>query len=144
MKHVPASMALLNVSCLLRCASGKYVDAATVASLDGESEGPPWDLKCKTMTVGGSATCQTEREADYDKANCQICQPGTYSDRRGATTNKCCAPGRSISLHLCLSRLHPYLSWLEVRYGAAVIAFMQRVHHGPRILTHTLIKQVAL
>lgn len=80
-------------SCQL-CAPGKYTDDAMISTLP-PGEGEVWDLKCKKMTDdAGQETCQTGAEADYD-ANCQKCQPGTYSNRRGATSNKCCAAGRS-------------------------------------------------
>jgi hypothetical protein len=70
-----------------RCSAGKYA----------EMEGT---LACTSMKRGTTEICQTNVEADY-AFDCKICARGTFSDRLGSTSNKCCRAGQAVSLDTC-------------------------------------------
>ena len=70
-----------------RCAAGKYA----------EMEGT---LGCTSMNRSNTEICKTNVEADY-AFDCKVCARGTFSDRLGSLSNKCCRAGQSVSLDTC-------------------------------------------
>ena len=70
-----------------RCSAGKY------AELEGT-------LSCTSMKRGTTEICKTNVEADY-AFDCKICEIGTFSDRLGSTSNKCCRAGQAVSVDTC-------------------------------------------
>jgi hypothetical protein len=70
-----------------RCPTGKYAEKAGT-------------LGCKKMTLGTMDICQPNVEALY-ALDCQPCQKGTFSNRLGRTSNKCCKAGYAAALDEC-------------------------------------------
>ena len=72
-----------------RCPAGKYA----------ETEGT---LGCTPMKRGTTQIeiCKANVETDY-AFDCQICAPGTFANRLGSTSNKCCKAGYAAALDKC-------------------------------------------
>jgi hypothetical protein len=69
-----------------RCSAGKYAEKAGT-------------LGCTPMKRGTTEICKANVNTDY--ADCQICARGTFSNRLGSTSNKCCRAGQAASLDTC-------------------------------------------
>ena len=71
-----------------RCSAGKYA----------EMEGT---LDCTPMKRDNNEICKANNvETDY-AIECETCAPGTFSNRNGSTSNKCCRAGQAVSLDTC-------------------------------------------
>ena len=74
--------------CVNRCSVGKYA----------EMEGT---LDCTPMKRDNNEICKANNvETDY-AIECETCAPGTFSNRNGSTSNKCCRAGQAVSLDTC-------------------------------------------